>query len=501
MPRGSSARGSSPSSSSGVLLGALGVGARRPPRPRARPSAVFSAAQIDAGRDLLLDAAAPGLGLLAVSLARRAPARPDPAGCRGWSRRLPGPWWVRALLGTAGAARARRAGHAAVRRCRRGSNALRLRPDATSARAAGSATRASRCWSRGSSPASWCSRARSPPAGRRGAGRCGPAWRGCAADRARVVRLPGGGRAAVQPLHPAAGTASCARRSSRSREKEHVPIDDVLVADASRRTTTLNAYVSGFGSTRRVVLYDNLVDDVPERETLVGRGARARPRPAPRRPHRHRARRRRGRSSAAGCSAWLLDPAPAAATGPASSDAGPAGGGRAAAGPGGRRLAAGQPGAEHDQPGDRGARRPGGAAATGDYAAFERMQEQLAAAVAQRPDPPWLSQFWFGSHPTALQRIGMARAARGRRPLNATTPGPSAGRAGLGHRHWFSAGLLVSRSPSTSRWRAAAELAAGLAERFLMTPPKRKTMATIRAAMPATSRPYSTAEAPSWSRR
>ena len=45
-------------------------------------------------------------------------------------------------------------------------------------------------------------------------------------------------------------------------------VDDVLVADASRRTTTLNAYVSGFGSTRRVVLYDNLVDDVPEDQAL-----------------------------------------------------------------------------------------------------------------------------------------------------------------------------------------------------------------------------------------
>ena len=51
-------------------------------------------------------------------------------------------------------------------------------------------------------------------------------------------------------------------------DREGVPIDDVLVADASRRTTTLNAYVSGFGDTRRVVLYDNLVDDVPEDETL-----------------------------------------------------------------------------------------------------------------------------------------------------------------------------------------------------------------------------------------
>jgi len=38
-----------------------------------------------------------------------------------------------------------------------------------------------------------------------------------------------------------------------------VPVQDVLVADASRRTTSLNAYVSGFGSTRRIVLYDTLL--------------------------------------------------------------------------------------------------------------------------------------------------------------------------------------------------------------------------------------------------
>ena len=51
-------------------------------------------------------------------------------------------------------------------------------------------------------------------------------------------------------------------------DEEGVHVDDVLEADASRRTTTLNAYVSGFGSTRRVVLYDNLVNDVPEDQVL-----------------------------------------------------------------------------------------------------------------------------------------------------------------------------------------------------------------------------------------
>jgi STE24 endopeptidase len=41
--------------------------------------------------------------------------------------------------------------------------------------------------------------------------------------------------------------------------RDHVPVKDVLVADASRRTTALNAYVSGFGSTRRIVVYDTLI--------------------------------------------------------------------------------------------------------------------------------------------------------------------------------------------------------------------------------------------------
>src|SRR5581483_6342875 len=43
-----------------------------------------------------------------------------------------------------------------------------------------------------------------------------------------------------------------------------VPVREVLVADASRRTTKLNAYVSGIGRTRRVVLYDTLLDAADE---------------------------------------------------------------------------------------------------------------------------------------------------------------------------------------------------------------------------------------------
>ncbi|MDH6113860.1 STE24 endopeptidase [Kitasatospora sp. MAP12-15] len=48
--------------------------------------------------------------------------------------------------------------------------------------------------------------------------------------------------------------------------RDGVPIRDVLVADASRRTTALNAYVSGLGSTRRVVAYDTLLSTAEPRE-------------------------------------------------------------------------------------------------------------------------------------------------------------------------------------------------------------------------------------------
>jgi STE24 endopeptidase len=43
-------------------------------------------------------------------------------------------------------------------------------------------------------------------------------------------------------------------------DRAGVPVRDVLVADASRRTTKSNAYVSGFGATRRVVVFDTMLN-------------------------------------------------------------------------------------------------------------------------------------------------------------------------------------------------------------------------------------------------
>ncbi|QOC91005.1 M48 family metallopeptidase [Micromonospora craniellae] len=49
-------------------------------------------------------------------------------------------------------------------------------------------------------------------------------------------------------------------------ERDGVPVRDVLVADASRRTSAVNAYVSGLGPTRRVVVYDTLLREATPAE-------------------------------------------------------------------------------------------------------------------------------------------------------------------------------------------------------------------------------------------
>jgi STE24 endopeptidase len=49
-------------------------------------------------------------------------------------------------------------------------------------------------------------------------------------------------------------------------EKAGLPVDQVLVMDASSRTTRANAYFAGVGQTRRIVLYDTLLSGYPAAE-------------------------------------------------------------------------------------------------------------------------------------------------------------------------------------------------------------------------------------------
>lgn len=190
-------------------------------------------------------------------------------------------------------------------------------------------------------------------------------------------------------------------------DQEGVPVDDVLVADASRRTTTLNAYVSGFGSTRRVVLYDNLVDGVPREQVLsvvahelghakhddvlvgsllgavgavfgvgllglVVGALRARGRPSMREPE--------------------VVPLLLALIAIGSLLAAPV-----------QNTISRQVETRADVD---------ALLATRDSDAFIAVQRQLALRSLADPEPPRLSQFWFGSHPTTLTRIALAEQLR-----------------------------------------------------------------------------------------
>lgn len=182
-------------------------------------------------------------------------------------------------------------------------------------------------------------------------------------------------------------------------EREDVAVDEVLVADASRRTTTLNAYVSGFGSTRRVVLYDTLVEESPQGETLAVVA--------------HELAHARhddvlvgtllgavGSMAAVGLLGLVLgrrrdvtDPRHVP-----------------------RVLAFMAVGTLLASPVQSTISRTietradlDALAATGDGDGFEALQRHLAVRSLADPSPPAWSQLWFGSHPTVLERIGAAR--------------------------------------------------------------------------------------------
>lgn len=183
-------------------------------------------------------------------------------------------------------------------------------------------------------------------------------------------------------------------------DREGVVVEEVLVADASRRTTTLNAYVSGFGGTRRVVLYDTLVTDLPADQVLSVVA--------------HELAHARHRDVLVGSllGAWGMMVAVGALG--------------LAVGSGPRRriddptvvpwvLALVAIGSLLVSPvssllsrqletrADVEALR-----ATGDGAMFVAMQRELALRALSDPSPPAWAHLWFGSHPTVLRRVALA---------------------------------------------------------------------------------------------
>jgi STE24 endopeptidase len=189
-------------------------------------------------------------------------------------------------------------------------------------------------------------------------------------------------------------------------DRSGTPVQDVLVADASRRTTALNAYVSGFGSTRRIVVYDTVLDQLSDAEiesiaahelghvatddvltgTLIGA---------------------LGAGAGVALLGWLLGAPPllrrAGATGP--------GDGQVV----GLLLLLLAVGTLVSTPVQNLVSRHIEARAdlhaldlTADPASFVAVQEALGVANLNDPDPPAVWQWVFGSHPTTAQRVAFA---------------------------------------------------------------------------------------------
>lgn len=99
-------------------------------------------------------------------------------------------------------------------------------------------------------------------------------WAGAAAGGfVLVAAVSFGYPVVVEPLFNSFHSMPAGRLRSDLLEmarSDGVRVGDVLVADASKRTTELNAYVSGFGATRRIVVYDNLLaSESPRQVELI----------------------------------------------------------------------------------------------------------------------------------------------------------------------------------------------------------------------------------------
>ena len=76
---------------------------------------------------------------------------------------------------------------------------------------------------------------------------------------------------AIAPIFNKFTPLKDAQLTSRIKEiadEAEVTVEEVLVADASKRTTSENAYVAGLGSSKQVVVYDTLLESGGEDETI-----------------------------------------------------------------------------------------------------------------------------------------------------------------------------------------------------------------------------------------
>ncbi len=188
-------------------------------------------------------------------------------------------------------------------------------------------------------------------------------------------------------------------------ERSGVDIGEVYSVDASRRSVALNAYVHGIGSSRRVVIYDNVLATVPPRNlsALIA----------------HELAHVESRDVYRGLAfAILVIPLAAlamqlgaAAIARRNSDR--------ADGPGivlALALGLAVMSLLLSFPGNRLSREIeiradySALQVTDDPAAMIALQRQIAASNLSDPDPPALWHWLFGTHPATLDRIGLAEA-------------------------------------------------------------------------------------------
>ncbi len=195
-------------------------------------------------------------------------------------------------------------------------------------------------------------------------------------------------------------------------DRAGVDIGQVYRVDASRRGTGLNAYVDGIGPTKRVVLYDTLLDGVPHAQirSVVA----------------HELSHVKGRDVPRGI-AWVAIVAPLGALFVAlSTDALSRRSGDRTGTPGSLpalalslALASLVLGIVSNQL-SRGVEARADTYAlelTDDPKALIAVQRRLADTNVAEPDPPAALSFLFGTHPTTMERIGAAVAwERGARP-------------------------------------------------------------------------------------
>jgi STE24 endopeptidase len=190
-----------------------------------------------------------------------------------------------------------------------------------------------------------------------------------------------------------------------------VDVGEVYRVDASRRTTAANAYVGGLGHSKRVVLYDNLLDDFPRAEVrlvvahelghqkhndlLRGLAWLALVAPAGTFLAQRLAEafgRRYGMADPSVKPGPIVLPALALAVTLASLLLGSA-----------SNILSRQVEARADAFALR---------LAGDPAAFEDFERRITLRNISDPNPPALTQFLFGTHPTTVQRIGIGEAFR-----------------------------------------------------------------------------------------